>query len=68
MIKLKVESYNPNADYYRCMTEEGEQKFVDLLTDNNKIASTPESLIGKTIECENLHPFLYIAISVKVLD
>lgn len=68
MIKLKVIIYNHVADYFTCITEDGKQIQVDLLTDNNQIASDPISLIGKIVECENLHPFLYIAMQVKVLS
>ena len=64
-MKLSVERYDRNRDYHVCRDEVGDEHRVDLLVDGGISVSNPESLVGRTVYCVYLHPFVEIAVGVR---
>ena len=67
MIKLVVESYLPPPfNYHRCGDDKGRLHRVDLLVDGGLGKVSPESLVGKTVWCEHLDPYIETASGVTL--
>jgi hypothetical protein len=77
---LKVLSFNPTLDHYRCVDALGQEHFVMLLEEKEMhdyvtvcggalgVFEDYNLLIGKTIECEYLYPYQELARSPVVLE
>jgi hypothetical protein len=64
-MKLFVKDYVPDDDYHICIDEKGERHRVDIFVDGGLTNKDREDLVGKTIACEYLHPFIEIACGVE---
>ena len=64
---LKVEKYYKLLNYHYCTDAINPDKNyrVDLFVDGSIIGETPESIVGKTVEC-SIYPHEYIASEVKL--
>ena len=66
--RFKVLSYNAYQYYHLCEDERGTRHSVDLLVCGKlPEETTPESLVGQTVEYEYTHPFIVIAEGVAVI-
>ena len=67
---LKIISYNKDQDYHVCKDEEGKHHKIDIFVDGGlgDLANSPKDLIGKTVQCDYLHPYIEIANNVKLLE
>jgi hypothetical protein len=66
-MKLNVISYNEESDYHLCHDERGEVLRVDLMVSGSLPEdATPQSLVGKVVVCEYVHPFLVLAEGVAL--
>jgi hypothetical protein len=70
-MKLKVLEYEKKFDYHACVDQDtGKIYRIDLLVDGDieGYKDNPySSLIGRTVEVENLIPFLYLGVKVRVV-
>jgi hypothetical protein len=64
-MKLFVEDYVANDDYHICVDEKGKKHRVDILVDGGLENKDRKALVGKTIACDYLHPFIEIASGVE---
>ena len=69
---LAVESYDRVTDSYLCSDESGRKHRVDLLVDGG-LSSTEadadrEWLIGRTVECDCLIPWIEIAMTTRIME
>lgn len=69
---LAVESHDPVTDSYMCSDESGRKHRVDLLVDGGlsgtEVDASRAWLIGRTVECEYLIPFIEIAMTVRLVE
>jgi hypothetical protein len=66
-MKLKVISYNEGSDYHLCHDERGEVLRVDLMVCGTlPKGTTPQSIVGKVVTCEYVHPFIVLAEGVAL--
>ena len=76
-MELKILSYFEPTDSYECEVMNfnaerpfmGDKIFVDLVVDGSlpkDIIWPRKNLVGKTIECDHLQSYLYIASEVKI--
>jgi len=67
-MKLKVIGYADYPDYfYLCLDEKKVTHRVDLRV-SKETESTIDDLIGKTVEVEELIPFVEIGYKVKIVE
>ena len=67
--RFKVLSYNADQNYHLCQDEHCCQHRVDLMVCGKlPEETTPESLVGQTVECEYTHPFIVIAEGVSLIS
>ena len=66
-MKLTVRTYNSERDYHICVDEAGQVHRVDLLVDGG-IKHMRKSLVGKTVECDYLEPFVELAGGVRLCE
>jgi len=66
---LKVKSWSSMRNCHMCETPNGRVIAVDLEVDAtlDKRITKPESLIGREVRVEYVHPYEYIAHNVKLL-
>lgn len=60
-MKLDVLEYVERENYHVCEDEEGNRHRVDIMVDGAFPGKFPQDLIGRTIECERLSPYITIA-------
>ncbi len=69
---LAAESYDPVTDTYMCSDESGRKHRVDLLVDgglsDTEAAADRAWLIGLTVECDYLIPWIEIAMTVRLVE
>jgi len=67
MVRLTVERYDNLQKYHACRDKRGIMHWVDLLG-GTLLDAEPESLVGKTIECNHLIPFFEIASKPRLVE
>lgn len=65
--RLSVKRWIENWQAHECECD-GKVVIVDLFVDGGLQDETPESLIGKTVEVEYTHGFLWIAQGPRIVD
>lgn len=68
-IRLTVEKYlSPPDDYHICRDEAGNTHRVDLLVGGSfPKSTTPQSLVGRLVSCQDLFPHMELAGGVRVV-
>lgn len=65
-MQLKVKLYEKWCNTHICEDKDGIGQRIDLMVDGAFPKGTdPESLVGKTIECEYTYPYISIAMGVR---
>jgi len=68
---LKVIRWDSSNCYHECQTEDGRTLFVDLIVDSRQLDFSgydPDELVGKSVKCESIFPYCYIAQSVEIIE
>ena len=68
-MKIKITEWNELENAFYCDYEGETRKMIDLFVDGtlDKRYKNPESLVGREVEVEWLHPFIQIAHNVNLL-
>lgn len=62
-----VGRYDKRNDAHICTPTDGSrQEYIDIMVDGGLGGETDESIIGKTISCDYIYPYISIAMGVKV--
>jgi len=64
-MKLKIVRYYPEMLSHLCEQEDGTRVTVDVQVDGALSDVDPNDIVGRTIECEYIFPYSYIASGVK---
>ena len=65
-MQFKVRLYETMLNTHICIDNDGHSHRIDLMVDGAFPKGTdPESLVGKTIECEYTYPYISIAMGVR---
>ncbi len=67
-MKLKVIKWNEDIGAHLCIDEKGNEHRVDLRVGSVKGLPTNEELIGKTVECDYIYPYISIAMNTVVVE
>lgn len=67
MSTFEIVSYNKQNMCHRVKYADGTTGLVDVMVSGNLTEETPESLIGRRVECEYTYPFISIAWQPKLL-
>lgn len=66
--KLEVRGYDENFDAHECYLPGSSRKYlIDLMVDGTLPDETEESLIGKTVEVDFSHGFVFIGHHPRVV-
>lgn len=65
---LKVISYHQGENYHKCIDESGNEHRLDIFTDGKLPRELNESICGKSISVEYLHPYIQLAMNAKIID
>lgn len=67
MNTLNILAWIPHSNCHECYWVERDKKvFVDVMVDGNFPDTKPEDLVGRTIYCERMSPYEYIANGVFI--
>jgi hypothetical protein len=67
--RLFVKSFNEGFQAHECRTDDGQTAFVDLFINGDFPRSvTAQDLIGKTVEVDYTHGFLWLASNVRLTE
>jgi len=67
MIVLKLLSYNAQYDCFECQGSDEKLRLVDLRIDGGLKMSNPRDLVGATVECQRLDPYIEIASGMRLV-
>lgn len=60
-MRLTVQGYSPGENYHTCRDEAGKVHRLDILVDGGLGKQDPEALVGRTVWCQSLTPYIEIA-------
>ena len=77
-MKYQVKSYNANSGDYCCVDEKGDSYRIDLCIDgdfdfqskdqeNKTPLDRSKLLVGRNVNIDYLHPYLYIGVNVSLV-
>lgn len=68
-MKFKIKSYDSIQMIHHAEDESGKDRLIDFFVDGSldRRFTKPESIIGKTVEVEWLHPYQEIANNIKII-
>lgn len=72
-MKYKVKSRFPfwkeDTTDFTCVNEDGKECRIDLFVNGDLPEETKaEDLIGKTVEVENIQPFLFLGSGIRIVE
>lgn len=68
-MKLKVLKYEAEDMRHKCLVEgESFPRYFDVMVDGGFQNVEPEALVGKTLKYRYEHPFIAIAVDVKIIE